>query len=61
MIEQKMENLHAELNALERNRKNQKDRAKRFLWLIRSIEKKYKTSRRNYTRKLKLYPNGKNK
>ena len=58
-IEQKMENLHAQYNLLENKRKNIKDRAKRFLSMIKFCENKEKTSKQLYELKLKSYPNGK--
>ena len=58
-IEQKMEQLHAELNSLEDNRKNQRNRALRFLNMIKAQEVKMKSNRENFVKKLKDYPNGK--
>ena len=44
---------------LEKKRKNIKDRAKRFLSMIKFCENKQKTSGQFYESKLKIYPNGK--
>ena len=58
-IEQKMENLHAELNSLENNRKNERNRAKRFFLMIKAQENKQRIDKRRFKKKLRLYPNGK--
>ena len=60
-IEQRMENLHAELNSLENNRKNKRNKAKRFFLMIKAQENKQRTYRRRFKKNLRLYPNGKKK
>ena len=58
-IEQRMENLHAELNSSENNRKNERNRAKSFFLMIKAQENKQRTDKRRFKKKLKQYPNGK--
>ena len=50
-----MENLHAQLNSLEKDRTNIKDRAQRFFCMIKAVENKFKTNRMNYEKKLKVH------
>ena len=49
-----MENLHAELNSLENNRKNERNRVKRFSLMIKAQE-----LIKEDLKKIKQYPNGK--
>ena len=54
-IEQMMEYTHALFNELESTRKSEKNRAKRFFQMIQAKENMYRSDKKMFLRKLKLY------
>ena len=54
-VEQMMESLHAQHNKMEKKRKNERNRAKRFYQMIKAHENKLKSNRTNFEKKLKYY------